>query len=770
MTGRTTSDTDVGKRLEFELKYKKLVNHIHAATNVNALMISVRDRILDVYDVEMATIFLVNTTTRRLSSWVLLPGEYLRKIRIPMDTTSIAGYVAVTGELLHIHDVYSKEELQAINPNLQFDASWDQKGGVRTRQVLAAPIKFKNSLMGVIQLINKQHDKDFTDYDAEHLRDLAETLGIALYNHHRGSARIQKKFDELVRLELITRSELDRACAIASQQNKDVETILMDNFKIGKNDLGQAVAGFFQTGYIDLRETSFDPGDLLKGVSLDYFRNVLLIPLLNEQGQIVLVTCDPSDQSVIHEVSQVLRCSGVEVRYAFRTDIEWFVDRLKNRQGSTKTEPKQGSYDEIVKNIKKEDASPIEPERAERSNIDDRPVVLLVRKIIEDAFNASASDIHIEPYGYKQDGEVRYRIDGACSHVRTIPKGYVKLVVARLKVMADLNISERRKPQDGKIKFRTTQGKDIELRIVTLPTADGNEDVVLRILADSKPIPLDQIIPQYVCERMIPIIKKPFGIFLVVGPTGSGKTTTLHSALHHINTPEKKIWTAEDPVEITQYRLRQVQIRTNIGLTFASAMRAFLRADPDVIMIGEMRDHETAKMAIEASLTGHLVLSTLHTNSASETIVRLIDMGIDPFNFADSLLGILAQRLVRTLCDKCKEPYNPSKKEYDHLMQNYGFLFMDHIQAFYSDSLTLYRAKGCQACNNTGYRGRAGLYELLVGTHGIKKLIIDRATVEEIRREAINDGMTVLLQEGIHRIFDGLTDFNQVMSVCSQDS
>ena len=768
MAKQNTSDTDIGRRLEFELKYKKLVNLIHAATNVNALMVGVRDRILDVYDVEMATIFLADSATRRLSSWVLLPGEHLRKIRIPMDSSSIAGHVSVSGELLHIQDVNNRAELQAIDPTLQFDASWDQKGSVRTKQILAAPIKFKNSLMGVIQLINKLQDKPFSESDIEHLKDISETLGIALYNHLRIGAKIQKKFDELVHMEIITRPELDRACAIASQQNKDVETILMDNFKIGKNDLGQVLANFYQTDFIDLEETRYDPGDLLKGVSLDYFRNILLVPLHKEDGKILLATCDPSDQSAIHEVSQVLRCSRIVLLYAFRTDIEWFIDRLKQRQGGMKSQPKQGSFDDILTKIKDEGETVAEPVQVERHNVDDRPVVLLVRKIIEDAFKASASDIHIEPYGYKQDGEVRFRIDGICSLVRTIPRGYIKPVVARLKVMADLNISERRKPQDGKIKFRTSQGKDIELRVATIPTSDGNEDIVLRVLADSKPLPLDQIIPQHVCEKIIPIIKKPYGIFLVVGPTGSGKTTTLHSALHYINTPEKKIWTAEDPVEITQYRLRQVQIRPNIGLTFAAAMRAFLRADPDVIMIGEMRDNETAKMAIEASLTGHLVLSTLHTNSAPETIVRLIDMGIDPFNFADSLLGILAQRLVRTLCDKCKEPYTPSKQEYDHLLHNYGVFFMDHIHAFYSDSLKLYRAKGCDACHNSGYRGRAGIYELLVGSHGIKKLIIDRATVEKIRQEAINEGMTILLQEGIHLIFDGQTDFNQVMSVCTQ--
>jgi type II secretory ATPase GspE/PulE/Tfp pilus assembly ATPase PilB-like protein len=349
----------------------------------------------------------------------------------------------------------------------------------------------------------------------------------------------------------------------------------------------------------------------------------------------------------------------------------------------------------------------------------------------------------------------------------TVPKKNIRSVIARFKILADLDIAERRRPQDGKIKYRTSTGKNIELRIATIPTADGNEDVVLRVLADSKPLPLKDIMPARMVEKFETIIRKPYGIILVVGPTGSGKTTTLHSALNFINTPEKKIWTAEDPVEITQYRLRQVQIRSKIGLTFAAAMRAFLRADPDVIMVGEMRDQETAKMGIEASLTGHLVFSTLHTNSASETITRLIDMGMDPFNFADALLGILAQRLVRTLCPQCRQEYHPDRNEYDHLKQLYGPQFDQHINIPFSSRISLYRAGGCDNCNNTGYKGRAGLYELLIKDETLNKLIIERASVDKIRQAAMEAGMTTLMQEGIQFVFAGRTDFNQVVRVCS---
>jgi type II secretory ATPase GspE/PulE/Tfp pilus assembly ATPase PilB-like protein len=334
--------------------------------------------------------------------------------------------------------------------------------------------------------------------------------------------------------------------------------------------------------------------------------------------------------------------------------------------------------------------------------------------------------------------------------------------------MADLDIAERRKPQDGKIKFRKFGGKDIELRIATIPTSGGLEDVVMRLLAAGEPIPLNNIgFSDKNYEKFLSAVTKPYGIIFVCGPTGSGKTTTLHSALGYINKSETKIWTAEDPVEITQRGLRQVQVKPKIGFDFAAAMRSFLRADPDVIMVGEMRDKETTSIGIEASLTGHLVLSTLHTNSAPESITRLLDMGMDPFNFADAVLCILAQRLVRTLCRDCKKSYHPSKDEYDELAREYGLQeFQSNLSIPFSIEITLYKSEGCEFCNNTGYLGRMGLHELLMGTEEMKKLIQSKARIEEIRDHAIKDGMTTLKQDGIEKIFGGHCDLLQVRKVC----
>jgi len=341
-----------------------------------------------------------------------------------------------------------------------------------------------------------------------------------------------------------------------------------------------------------------------------------------------------------------------------------------------------------------------------------------------------------------------------------------RALTARFKIMGHLDITERRKPQDGKIKFRMPD-REIELRVATIPTQGiDNEDVVMRILAASEPIPLDKLnMSERNLREFKQLVKKPYGIILCVGPTGSGKTTTLHSALGYINKPEIKIWTVEDPVEITQDGLRQVQVQPRIGFDFAAAMRAFLRADPDVIMVGEMRDKETADIGIEASLTGHLVFSTLHTNSAVETVTRLLEMGMDPFNFADALLGVLAQRLVRTICRDCKERYHPSKEEYDAIAYGYGEEAFAKLGISYDDNFFLYRGKECDSCNKTGYKGRMGLHELLVATDELKKLIHSRATVDHLFKVAVEQGMTTLLQDGIIKSIQGWTDYRHVKSV-----
>lgn len=378
---------------------------------------------------------------------------------------------------------------------------------------------------------------------------------------------------------------------------------------------------------------------------------------------------------------------------------------------------------------------------------------------------------------------IRLRVDGDLKPYLELPARFRYAMVARIKIMAGLDIAEHRKPQDGKIDFSRFGNHAVELRVVTVPTSHGLEDVVLRLLSGAKPIPMDGIgLSPGNLALMQTLIQKSYGLVLVCGPTGCGKTTTLHSVIRELNTEGRKIWTAEDPIEITQAGLRQVQVNNRIGWTFAAAMRTFLRADPDVIMIGEMRDEETARIAIEASLTGHLVLSTLHTNSAPESITRLLEIGLDPFNFADSLLGILAQRLVRRLCKDCKQPHVASDDLLHALASQYlasGGQSTPEAQARQVDiwrknyggadgQVRLWKAQGCPQCDHHGYRGRMGIHELMISDDTTRQQIRHRASASEIRHSALAAGMLTLRQDGIEKVLQGLTDMTEVLAASNQ--
>jgi type II secretory ATPase GspE/PulE/Tfp pilus assembly ATPase PilB-like protein len=479
-----------------------------------------------------------------------------------------------------------------------------------------------------------------------------------------------------------------------------------------------------------------------------------------EDGKVVIAIDNPNDLERMDVIKSLFPRKQITVVVSLSKDILDYI-RLFTHDKQTLTE-----IGEILSKLQVEAEEMDDAEAAVGE--EDSAVVQLVNKIILGAYYRGASDIHIEPYPGKDPINVRIRVDGACQVYQTIPYNYRNAVASRIKIMCDLDIAERRKPQDGKIRFEKYGGKDIELRVATVPTQGRLEDIVIRILHTGDPLPLERIgFSKKNYDNFLSCIVQPYGIIFVCGPTGSGKTTTLHSALGYINKPETKIWTAEDPVEITQKGLRQVQVHPKIGYDFAAAMRAFLRADPDVIMVGEMRDKETTQMGIDASLTGHLVFSTLHTNSAPESITRLLEMGMDPFNFADAILCILAQRLVRTLCNDCKEAYHPSKAEFDELVREYGQeQFVKTIASPYTNDLFLFRPNGCRNCGNTGYRGRMALHELLMGTDAVKRLIQTSARMEAIRDQAVKDGMTTLKQDGIEKIIAGHCDLIQVRKVC----
>ena len=555
-------------------------------------------------------------------------------------------------------------------------------------------------------------------------------------------------------------------------------------------DLQTAFARKMGYPFIDLKKFPVDTA-ALRLVPFATAKRLKVLPLLDQKTSVVVAMHDPLQFKIIEELEFSTQRKVVPV-VTTSTDLLAQITKSYRDIGMGEVHevrPTAAASEGLAQGADTVDAFQLAVELSGEANNaadEERPVeqsdntlVKLINSMITEAYYQRASDIHIEPYPGREKLVIRFRVDGEMRHYLELPASYRNALIARIKIMCDLDISERRKPQDGKINFAKFGGLGIELRVATIPTASGLEDVVMRILSSFKPLPLEALnmSPANV-KAFEGIVQRPYGLFLCAGPTGSGKTTTLHSGLQYINTPNRKIWTAEDPVEITQKGLRQIQVNPKIGWTFASALRALLRADPDVIMVGEIRDQETAEMAIEASLTGHLVLSTLHTNSASETIVRLIDLGVDPFSFADSLQGILAQRLVRRFCSDCVKTDALNEDGMQELLDDYmqvlpdghpqkdaALLRADWLARFGKNGrLHACHASGCEKCAHTGYRGRVALHELLTTSPQMRQLIQRRARPAELQETAMLDGMRTLRQDGIEKVLQGLTSLAEVRS------
>ena len=768
LSGTDVAEPDImglnRRKLKFEIAYRKnlqdICNKIHAAANLDEILVDLKDEITGLFEAERLTVYVVDGEKRELVSR-FKSGDEIGEIRIPISNTSISGCAAFKRKLINIKNVYDDREVASIDEDLKFDKSWDQRAGFKTKQVLVVPVIFKKFILGVIQLINRRDGGLFRRLDEKSVTEMAKILGIALYNQKRMAKARPSKFDDLLEHHILTQKELDRAVSDARKGKKTIESVLMSDFKIPKKKIGKSLSRFYNVPFVEYDNDIPAPNELLTGLKVPFMRNNIWVPLKMKDGKIVVAIYNPFDLQKIGEIKSLFPGKPLSFCVALKQDVLKLINHF------TRKEKKPVSIEELLNRIEGEEEV-IEDEEAVLYE-EDSAIVQLVHKVISEAHARGSSDIHIEPYPGKEKTQIRIRVDGMCQIFEAVSYALRDKIVSRIKIMAGLDIVERRKPQDGTIKFKNYGGPNIELRVATIPTQGGVEDVVMRILHSGEPLPLNTIgfsTANY--NNFISAVTKPYGLIFVCGPTGSGKTSTLHSALAYINTTETKIWTAEDPVEISQRGLRQVQVKPKIGLDFASAMRAFLRLDPDVIMVGEMRDRETTSIGIEASLTGHLVFSTLHTNSAPESISRLLDMGMDPFNFADAILCILAQRLVRTLCRRCKASYHPSRKEYDELVREYGPAqeIKENVDIHYTDNLMLNRPTGCPDCYNAGYAGRMALHELLVGTEAMKKLIQNRSPVEVIRDQAMRDGMKTLKQDGIEKIFGGNCDLMQVRKVC----
>jgi type II secretory ATPase GspE/PulE/Tfp pilus assembly ATPase PilB-like protein/GAF domain-containing protein len=760
---------------EIEEKVKATAHAIHSAKNLDDIILGLKDNILDLFSADVITIYAIDSEKNEIVS-KFNSNNIINEIRVPISSKSIAGWVAQEKRPINIADVYKKEDLKKYNPEITFDSSWDKKSGLRTKSMLVYPLVHNDKIMGVLQLINKKYGERFTKFDQKNILIIADHLALAFNNQQIASPKKKNKFGYLVENGIISQEELNKAILKARQNKADIEDILLGELKLKRKDIGKSLELFYEMPYSGYSDAIVLPPHVFAGLNKNYLAKNDWVPIQNSNSNITILIDDPTDQDKVNNIRMILPKKKITFNVGLKADIRDFLNtgisndnflEEQEEEEEKSTVELSSLLDALVDEQTDSAIDYTSPDDDAVNAISetDSTIVRLVNKIMTDAYDQGISDIHVEPGVGKKDVKVRFRKDGTCRIYQQIPYLYKQAIISRLKIMARLDIAEKRMPQDGKIKMRYGR-KEIEFRVATCPTVGGNEDAVMRILASSKPIPLDEM---NFSEQNISWIKEkiamPYGLILVVGPTGSGKTTTLHSCLGHINTSERKIWTAEDPVEITQEGLRQVQMLDKIGLNFARAMRSFLRGDPDVIMVGEMRDSETASIGLEASLTGHLVFSTLHTNSAPETITRLLDMGMNALNFADAILLIVAQRLVKTLCKECKEDYHPNKEEFETLVQEYGEDDFKELNVKYTKDLKLKKPVGCAACMESGYSGRMALHEVLKGTPQMKSKIMHKAFVNELRELAKKEGMRTLKQDGIQKVLQGHCDLKQVLTV-----
>ena len=557
----------------------------------------------------------------------------------------------------------------------------------------------------------------------------------------------KKLGDILIAAGQINDEQLQKALEYQTKHKIALGKALKELGFVTEHDIIVALSDQLGIPYVSLSNYQLDPA-VLSLVSENVARDNKLIPLFKIGNTLTVAMVDPLNVMILDELN---RKTELEVEPSICTEDE-LNQTLDQYYGS------KGTMDEMINIIEETDEQGAEEEVADiaLSEEADAPIIKLVNLILVQSVKEKASDIHVEP---DEDLlRVRYRVDGVLREVFTQPKNLQNAIISRLKIMADLNIAEKRIPQDGRIQIKV-ENKDIDVRVSTIPTVNG-ENVVLRILDKSNVIlnledlgltPKNQ-------KLFIELLKKPYGIIMVTGPTGSGKTTTLYSALNYLNSADKNIITIEDPVEYRLGLIRQSQINPKAGLTFASGLRAFLRQDPDIIMVGEVRDAETANVAVQAALTGHLVLSTIHTNDAPGAVTRLVDMGVEPFLVSSSTAGIIAQRLIRKICPKCKEEYKPSSN-----------LLKELNIAHDGKKITLFRGKGCRQCKDSGYKGRIAIFEILILDDNIREMVLEKVSSIKIKNYALANGFKTLRHDGLLKALKGITSIEEVMRATQLD-
>lgn len=735
-------------RIDPEMLLNKVQSQLHDGADLQQAVGFAYPDIMTLMDAERVTIYQKDKMSGDMVSRFKVADD-LKEIRVSASTTSLSGYCALSRQIINVEDVYDAQALSKIHPALVFQDSFDRASGFRTRAMMVLPILFHDALFGVLQVINRRRGGPFNDLDVSVAKKLATILAQKLRYELQATS---SPYAHLISNGRLKQSELDDIKLRAVKTKQTVSLLLMREMRLSASEIGASMERHYQIPYMPFDPAVVIPKELVQGIKESYLRACGWLPVAGDRKEVTILIDDPTDSAKLREIQTLVNAQKYVFKLGLPEDMLRFLGQEVSTTGDGDSATNASAPARTETNI------------GDASDENDAVVVQLVNRLLMQAYLDRASDIHIEPAGGNTPTGVRFRVDGSCLWKEDFPAEIHRSVISRIKILAKLDISEQRKPQDGKLMVRF-KGNPLEFRIATIPTVHG-ESMVMRLLASgAKLMKIDEmnLAPHY-HGMLHKVLAQPHGVFLVVGPTGSGKTTSLHALLNHLNTTDRKIWTAEDPVEITQKGLQQVQVHPKIGFTFAAAMRSFLRCDPDIIMVGEMRDQETATIGIEASLTGHLVFSTLHSNSAPETLTRLMDLGVDKSSFADALLGVMSQRLMRKLCSKCKQPVQLTPDIQTDLKALYGERFDEDCGAYLTTS-TLFRHGKCDACQNTGFHGRVPIHEFLVASPDLKRLISQGARLENLIEAACQAGMRTLIQDQIIKAFQGLVDVDEVRGV-----
>jgi type II secretory ATPase GspE/PulE/Tfp pilus assembly ATPase PilB-like protein len=797
------------KNLEFHKAIQDITGRINTASGLREILVNIKEDIRRLFHIHQLVLYVVDPGKKEIFT-ISTYGNKSREVRFPINNSTFAGYVAQKKKILHIPDAYNTREIRKISDSLKFDDSHDKRTSATTGQILVIPIMHESIVLGVMEIMNHKDADAIDEYNQIFLDEITACLAgafLAGLDFVQSGSKNATRLSKLIRDGALTSHQMNNALRESLVKKEHVETILTQSYNVSHSEIGAALEEFFACPFIPYSEDIYIPPQMLSGIERTSLEELMWIPLKVVKGEIHILMSDPSDHLKKREIEKILETDAISFNVGTTPDILKLIDHFYPHENepaavfapdkvplpkpaqvggrkqqandiahSTFIVPKAPESplsfrsDELFSPVSdlpthtppEPDARPPAPEEPA-----EKPLPPASDDILLEACSRGASDIHFEPDPLNENIFSRIRVDGQFLSLRTLSYGEYETIAADIKHRANLDAAVSTAIQTGRFTLERASGEEIQMTATFIPTGVGIEDAVIHICSKARLIPLELLgLSESLYAELLNILYQPRGVVFIVGPAGAGITTTLHACLESINTPDKKIWTAEENIEIVQSGLRQVAVDPQNGFDFHHVLRAFLNADPDVIMVDSVHDLETAALCMEASLQGHLVLASFPAETVTGMMEKCLDMGLHHLVFADAMLATVEQRLMKTLCPKCRQKYHPGRDEYDEIADIYGPEAFQKLNIPYSESFSLYRPVGCDECGQTGYGGRTCVVEIFTFTPVIKRMLRRKENIDGIYHTALAGGMNTLIREALAKVLQGQTDYRHARLAC----